>query len=254
MRNIKLILAYDGTAYHGFQKQSGTGLPTIQEILENALAVITQERVCVYASGRTDAGVHSRGQVVNFNSNTKIPVERLPLALNSLLPPDIVVLQAQDVPPEFHARFCAKSKTYCYNIYNDRHMSPFWRMYAYHVPVPLDLEKMREGATLFLGTHDFYGFCAQGTAVKDFVRTIYTSRWEREGPILRYVVQGNGFLWNMVRIMTGTLLEIGKNKREPTEIDGLLLAKERALAGMTLPPHGLCLISVNYETQSSEIS
>lgn len=250
MRNIKLILAYDGTNYHGFQKQSGTGLPTIQEVLENALTVMTQAQVTVYASGRTDAGVHAQAQVANFSSHTKIPAEKLPLAINSLLPPDIVVYRAQDMPPEFHARFDAKKKTYCYTIYNDRHMSPFWRAYAYHVPVPLDLEKMRDGAARFLGTHDFHGFCAQGTAVKDFTRTIFSSRLEQDGPILRYFVQGDGFLWNMVRIMAGTLLEIGKNKREPVEIDGLLLAKERNLSGMTLPPHGLCLLAVEYDEKS----
>jgi tRNA pseudouridine38-40 synthase len=138
MRNIKLIISYDGTAYHGFQIQKGTGLKTIQEALEKALGVLTQETVTINGSGRTDAGVHAKGQVVNFSSNTRIPAERLPYAVNSLLPPDIVVIKADDVPDDFHARLGAKRKTYHYTFYNDRFMDPFWRYYAYHVPVKLN--------------------------------------------------------------------------------------------------------------------
>ncbi|MFZ5754000.1 MAG: tRNA pseudouridine(38-40) synthase TruA, partial [Bacillota bacterium] len=209
MRNIKLVLAYDGTNYHGFQKQNNTRLKTIQGTLEDALRVLTKEEVKVIGSGRTDAGVHAQGQVVNFLSHTTIPPERFPLALNSVLPSDIVVWEAEDVPQEFHARFDAVKKTYRYTIYNDRHLSPFWRYFAYHVPVPLDIERMSVAAREFQGTHDFRGFCAKDTAVKDFVRTIYTCQVEKEGPLVTITVTGDGFLYNMVRIMTGTLIEVG---------------------------------------------
>ncbi|MBZ4654420.1 MAG: tRNA pseudouridine synthase [Peptococcaceae bacterium] len=247
MRNIKLLLAYDGTNYHGFQKQNNTRLKTIQGTLEDALRVLTKEEVKVIGSGRTDAGVHAQGQVVNFLSHTTIPPERFPLALNSVLPSDIVVWKAEDVPQEFHARFDAVKKTYRYTIYNDRHLSPFLRYFAYHVPVPLDIEKMSAGAREFQGTHDFRGFCAKDTAVKDFVRTIYTCRVEKEGPLVIFTVTGDGFLYNMVRIMTGTLIEVGQGKRLPEEIPDLLAAKERKLAGATVPPQGLCLWSVEYK-------
>lgn len=246
MRNIKMVLAYDGTRYHGFQVQNRTGLKTIQEELEKALYMLTGEKTSIYGSGRTDAGVHAKGQVVNFFSSSSIPPERFPLALNSLLPRDIVVWQAADVPPDFHARYSAKKKTYCYTIYNDRHMSPFWRLYAYHVPVQLDVERMRHGAKEFLGEHDFSAFCAKDTTAKDFVRNVYECQIEKEGPLLRIVVAGDGFLYNMVRIMAGTLLELGEHKRLAEEIPDLFKKKERRLSGRTLPPQGLCLCSVEY--------
>lgn len=241
-----MTLAYDGTRYHGFQKQAGTGLPTIQETVEDALSLLCQEKVAIQGSGRTDAGVHALGQVISFQSNCRIPAERFPLALNSVLPGDIRALDCCEAEEGFHARFAAKRKTYCYKIYNDRHLSPFWRYYAYHVPVQLDLEKMRQGAALFCGTHDFRGFCAKDTAVKDYVRTIYRSEVRREGPLISFQVTGNGFLWNMVRIMTGTLVEIGEGKRQPQDIPALLAAGERKLAGLTVPPQGLYLVSVEY--------
>lgn len=246
MRNIRMTLSYDGTAYHGFQVQNRTGLATIQGELEEALKVLTGEKTAVYGSGRTDAGVHARAQVINFFSNTRIPAERFPLAVNSVLPHDIVVMEALDVPPDFHARFCAKRKTYCYIIYNDRHHSPFWRNYSYHVPVDLDIKKMSEGAAHFLGAHDFSAFCAKNTSVEDFVRNVYECRVEKKGPLLCLTVTGDGFLYNMVRIMTGTLLEIGENKRSPDDIPRLLLTGDRTQAGRTVPPHGLCLWSVEY--------
>jgi tRNA pseudouridine38-40 synthase len=246
MRNIKMVLAYDGTHYHGFQVQNRTVLPTIQGELEKAVNTLTGEKATVYGSGRTDAGVHARGQVINFFSNTRIPVERFPLAMNSLLPRDITVWEAEEASADFHARFGAKKKTYRYTIYNDRHLSPFWRHYSYHVPASLDVERIAEGATHFLGAHDFHAFCAKDTAVKDYVRTIYECRVEKKGPLLRLTVTGDGFLYNMVRIMTGTLLEIGEKKREAGSIPELLQAGERRLTGMTVPPQGLCLWSVEY--------
>lgn len=246
MRNIKLVLAYDGTKYHGFQIQNRTELKTIQGMLEKALSILTKEEIAVIGSGRTDAGVHARGQVVNFHSKTQIPTERLPMAVNSLLPADIVVLEAQDVPAGFHARFEAIRKTYCYTIYQGRFMDPFWRCYAYHVPQALDMAEMGKACTMFRGSHDFRGFCARGTAVKDFVRTIYNCSLEKEEKLLKFTVTGNGFLYNMVRIMGGTLLEVGKGKYKAEKIVELLKTGDRTLAGMTLPPQGLCLLSVEY--------
>lgn len=246
MRNIKMAIAYDGTQYHGFQVQNKTGLKTIQDELETAIQKLTGEHVNVYGSGRTDAGVHARGQVVNFFSNTRIPEEKITYAMNSCLPRDIVVWDAKDVSEDFHARFSAKKKTYCYSIYNARHFSPFWRHYSFHVPVKLDLGQMLQGVQRFIGEHDFSAYCAKNTAVTDHIRTIYDFRIEKEQEHLRFIVTGNGFLYNMVRIMTGTILEVGANKRSPEDISIILETKERKSAGMTLPPQGLCLWSVEY--------
>lgn len=241
-----MVLAYDGTNYHGFQVQNRTGLKTIQGELEKALRILTNEQVTVNGSGRTDAGVHAQGQVINFRSSSAIPAERFPLAINSLLPRDIVVWQAQDAAEDFHARYSAKKKTYCYTIYNTRYSSPFWRYYALHVPVYLDLDAMKRGAEIFLGTHDFSAFCAKDSAVADHIRTVYECSIQQEGPLVRLFVTGNGFLYNMVRIMMGTLLEIGQDKQKPEDLRQILAGGERKDAGMTLPPKGLCLCSVEY--------
>lgn len=246
MRNIKMTVAYDGTLYHGFQRQEGTGLSTIQESLEQALSILAQEKIIVEGSGRTDAGVHAMGQVISFQTKSKITAKRFPLAANTLLPRDIRVLSCEDVEPDFHARFAAKKKTYCYKLYNERHMWPFWRLYAFHVPVKLDVASMQEAARLFEGTHDFQGFCAKGTKVKNFTRTIFDCQVKQEEAMITMEVTGNGFLWNMVRVMMGTLLEVGKGKRAAQDITLLLDAGERTLAGMTVPPHGLYLVAVEY--------
>lgn len=241
-----MVVAYDGIRYHGFQAQNRTGLKTVQGELEQALETLTGEEISIIGSGRTDAGVHAWGQVVNFRSGTRIPEEKVPFALNSILPRDITVREAEDVPEDFHARYSAKKKTYCYTVYNDRHMSPFWRQYAWHVPVGLDAGNMRAAAAEFIGEHDFTAFCANNTEDGNYVRRIYAFTVETQGPLVRFTVTGSGFLWNMVRIMTGTLLEVGKGKRSPEDITALLLAKERRRAGMTLPPQGLCLQEVIY--------
>jgi tRNA pseudouridine38-40 synthase len=246
MRNIKMSIAYEGTHYHGFQIQNRTELKTVQGELEKALNILTGEKINVYGSGRTDAGVHALGQVINFNTISRIPEEKFALAINSVLPRDIVVWQAVEASPEFHARFWAKKKTYCYTIYNDRHFSPFWRHYAFHVPMELDFENLLLGAKCFIGEHDFSAFSANNTLIKDRVRTIYDLRVEKEGPLIKFVVTGNGFLYNMVRIMAGTLLEIGERKRDPEDIAAIIASKDRRAAGMTLPPQGLCLHSVIY--------
>ncbi|MDD4145740.1 MAG: tRNA pseudouridine(38-40) synthase TruA [Clostridia bacterium] len=247
MRNLKLVLAYDGTKYHGFQIQKGTGLPTIQGTLQKALRLLTKEEIIVAGSGRTDAGVHARGQVVNFRTKANLPIERVPLALNVLLPPDIVVLEAEEVPLDFHASFNALRKTYCYTFYNNRIGDPFWRYYAYHVYVPLQITEMQKACALFLGEHDFKGFCSRDTVKKDLRRTIYACEIEKTEKIVRFTTTGDGFLYNMVRIMAGTLLEIGKGKRQAEDVASLLQSGRRKLAGATLPPQGLCLLSVEYD-------
>lgn len=247
MRYLKLVLAYDGTKYHGFQIQKGTGLPTIQGTLEKALSMLIREDVKIIGAGRTDAGVHAKGQVVNFSCNSAIPVERFSLALNSLLPEDIVVLKAEEVNADFHACFSAHRKTYCYTYYNSPNRNPFWRFYSFQVPVNLHIIEMKKACGLFIGEHDFRAFCASGSSAKSFTRTIYNCFIEKEEEILRFTVTGNGFLYNMVRIMAGTLLEIGQGKRKAEDVLLLLQNGERKCAGMTLPPQGLYLLSVGYE-------
>lgn len=247
MRNIKLTLAYDGTNYHGFQEQRGSGLPTIQEVLEKVLQKFTGRRVVIYGAGRTDAGVHALGQVVNFDaSGWPIPTDRIPLALNGALPDDIVVREAAEVPEGFHARFSAISKTYCYQIYNRRIPDPFYARYSYFEPRELSLSSMQEAAGYLLGQHDFAAFRAQGTPIKSTVRTIYQLTVERSASLIRITVKGDGFLYNMVRIIAGTLLQVGLGKYPPQTLAGILASGQRSLAGPTLPPQGLFLVQVEY--------
>lgn len=245
-RNIVLTVAYDGTDFFGFQKQAGSGLPTIQESLEDALFRLTGEGLTVEGSGRTDTGVHAWGQVVHFFSESTIPPGRWAPAMIPYLPDSIVVRAGREAPPDFHARFSAKEKTYIYQFYQGVTPSPFYRRYAYHVPYRLDLPAMREAASYFEGTHDFRAFCAAGTKAKSFVREIYGCRLDEEKPLLTLTVRGNGFLWHMVRIIAGTLLEVGAGKRRPEDIPVLLGLGDRALTGVTLPPQGLILYSVDY--------
>ncbi len=247
MKNIKLTVAYDGTNYHGFQEQRGTGLATIQEVLESTLGKIAKTPVQIIGAGRTDAGVHAQGQVVNFRSERwPVPTEKIHLAMNTLLPEDIKVLKAEDVPPDFHSRFSATAKTYRYSIYHHRVMSPLHRLYCYHEPRLLDIEAMKEGAKYLLGTHDFKCFQAQGTPVKDTVRTLYRAEIIEAPPVIHLYLRGNGFLYNMVRIITGTLLEIGMGKIKPEEIGQIIASRDRTQAGTTVPPQGLCLMDVEY--------
>lgn len=247
MRNIKLTIAYDGTNYHGFQEQRGTGLCTIQETLEQCLTRLAGERIQVVGAGRTDAGVHARGQVINFrNANWPIPIERIHLALNGILPDDIVVLSAEEVLEEFHSRHSAKTKTYSYCILNDRIPSPFYRLYSYFMPVPLNIKAMEQAAAHLLGRHDFKCFQASGATVKSTVRTLYQADILKDGPLVKLVFTGDGFLYNMVRIMVGTIVQAGTGKIEPTQVIEILQACNRFKAGPTFPPQGLCMERVVY--------
>jgi len=247
LRNIKLTVAYDGTNYHGFQEQRGTGLLTIQEVIEHALGRLAGRRVQVIGAGRTDSGVHAQGQVVNFDAEGwPIPAERLALAINGVLPADIVITDAREVGLDFHARKSAKAKTYIYSLWNNRVPSPFDRLYSSFLPVPLNDEAMSAACAYLKGTHDFKCFQAAGATVKTSVRTLYRAEVIRKGCLVRFIFKGDGFLYNMVRIMTGTLLQVGMGKINSDSIQAVLDSRQRSQAGPTMPPHGLCLECVEY--------
>ena len=249
-KNICLTVAYDGTDFFGFQSQRGSGLPTIQETLENALEKLTGAPVQICGSGRTDAGVHAWGQVVNFYTASTIPPDRYPMALLPYLPDSIAIREGKAVPPGFHARFGAKNKTYHYQFYCGRVMSPFYRRFACHVPYAIDVEAMNQAASYLTGSHDFRGFCAAATPKENFVREIYECVVEADHPeepcLVTLKIQGNGFLWNMVRIIAGTLLEVGIGKRRPQDMPALLGLGDRRKTGKTLGPQGLFLYEVTY--------
>ncbi|MEW6662783.1 MAG: tRNA pseudouridine(38-40) synthase TruA [Bacillota bacterium] len=246
LRNIKLTLAYDGTAYHGWQVQSQHHEPTVQGSVEKALAVLTKEEVRIAGAGRTDAGVHALGQVASFLTRARIPIERFPAAINSVLPGDIVVTDAQEMPPDFHARFSARGKSYRYLIDNRLYPDPFWRNFALHHPYPLDVRAMEKAAEQFIGKYDWRGFCASGSGRTDFIRTVVESQIRLEDSRIVFEVTGDGFLYNMVRIMVGTLLLVGRGKIRPDSVRDIILSQERSNAGPTAPSHGLYLVKVIY--------
>lgn len=245
MRNIKVIIEYDGTNYHGFQRQTDD-LPTIQQVLEDKLAVLLKHPVTVIGAGRTDAGVHARGQVINFRTDCSIPIERIVLAMNSVLPDNIVARAAEEADQEFHAQFSAKSKRYRYDIYNARIPSAFDRLYSYYVPQPLNIEEMRRAAAHIVGTHDFTAFRAAGSVARTSVRTVYHLDIDFKPPHIYLTVEANGFLYNMVRIITGTLIYVGKGKLTPEQVQVFVESGQREEAGPTVPPQGLCLMEVKY--------
>ena len=243
MRNLKLTIQYDGTKYCGWQKQPNS--PGIQGTIEYAIYEITKEKVNITGSGRTDAGVHALGQVANFKTNSIIPVNRIPDAINAKLPKDISIVDCQEVEENFHSRFSAKGKIYRYLIYNRPYRSPLYKDTSYHVKYELDIEKMREEAKSLIGTHDFKGFMSSGSAVKDTVRTIYDITIKKSEDLIVLEVEGNGFLYNMVRIIVGTLVDIGRG-RINTSMEGIIDSKDRGMCGHTAPAHGLFLKKVNY--------
>jgi len=251
MRNIKLTIEYDGTGYHGWQRQENA--LSVQEVLEKALSKLTGSEVVLTSSGRTDTGVHALGQVANFFTQSTIPAERISLAVNNLLPDDIVVKKSEEVPPDFHSRFSATGKKYRYLIYNSRIPSAFMRNRAYHVYEALDLEAMKKASQYFLGEHDFAGFMASGSSVKTTVRTIYDVSLEKSGDLIEFQITGSGFLYNMVRIIAGTLVEVGKGKIRPDDIKGILESRDRTLAGITAPAHGLYLVEVYYGSMTEKL-
>lgn len=247
MRNIRIVIEYDGTSYHGFQDQAREDYPTIQSVLEKAIERVLGERIRLTGAGRTDAGVHAIGQVANFKTSARIPIDKVPVALNTRLPRDIVVRAADVVPPLFHARIWAKRKTYRYTWYTRQAPSPFWHRYAEHVPQGLNIELMEQAVRDYEGEHDFSAFKSANSSAKTSVRHIYKAEIKTEGPAVFFDVEGSGFLYNMVRIMAGTLLEIGLERRRPESIGEALLSGERTQAGQTAPAQGLALLVVTYD-------
>lgn len=245
MRNIKLILAYDGTAYHGFQRQANA--MTIQQLVEERLAKIFGHELKLTGSARTDTGVHAYGQVVNFFSHGTIPTERIPLATKGLLPPDIVVVSASEESTEFHSRCAAKGKVYRYRLLNTRLANPFERNYAWHFPASLEPKIMHEAAQIVVGTHDFSAFRAAGGAPISPVRTIMSAACREAGnAILELEFYGNGFLYHMVRNLVGTLVEVGQGRMSLEGFSTVLASRDRKAAGITAPPQGLYLMEVKY--------
>ena len=249
-KTYRLTVQYDGTRYLGWQKLGAPGSEefgrTIQGKLENILAKMTGEPVEVSGSGRTDAGVHARGQVASFRSSfAASPAEYLAY-LSRYLPEDIAVTAVEEAPERFHARLNAKAKTYRYTIRNSAVPDPFRQRFEYRYEGALDAAAMREAAQLFCGTHDFRAFCSSRRTKKSTVRTLYSLDVETDGSRIDLVFRGNGFLYNMVRILTGTLIEVGRGERRPEDIPALFEAGVRASAGFTAPAKGLTLESVEY--------
>ncbi len=244
-RNIKLTLEYDGTGLAGWQRQADQ--PTVQGLLEEALARLTNEKVTVFGAGRTDAGVHAKGQVANFGTAARLSLTDIQRGGNALLPQAVAILSAEEVPADFHARYSAKGKVYDYDLYLNRVRSPLRRNQAWHIPVSLDLDSMAEALGCLIGEHDFAGFQSTGTPVKTTVRRIDSAFLARHsGGLVRITLSGNGFLRHMVRAVVGTLVEVGRGKITPDGFTEILKAADRARAGATAPAHGLCLREVLY--------
>ncbi len=244
MKNIMIEIEYDGTNYSGWQIQPNS--TTIQEQIMKALKKLTGKEIILHGAGRTDAGVHAYGQVASFMLEMNIPVERIPLALNSNLPEDITIVNARQVPMDFHARYNAIGKRYIYHIYENRYRSSLLRNYSYHVRYDLDHNKMREGAKILMGTHDFRGFMSKGSSIENTIRTIHKLDLISKDNSLYIHIEGDGFLYNMVRIITGTLVKIGAGNMPVDQIKKVLESGDRTLAGPKAPPEGLFLDKVFY--------
>lgn len=250
-RNFKLVLEYDGSGYHGWQRQEG--VLTIQEVLESRIEMMLGGPIRVRGSGRTDAGVHARRQVVNFYARTRLEPREIQKGLNSLLPPDIVVLETEQVPDGFHARFSAVSKTYEYWILNRETRSAIERNRAWHIRRPLSASPMEACLRRLIGTHDFAAFMAAGSSVKSTERTLYRAEVNRPDPERWvFLFEADGFLRHMVRNLVGTLVEVGGGKLSPEDFSQILESRDRRRAGMTAPAHGLFLVDVAYDTGATK--
>lgn len=241
---VKLTVAYDGTAYHGFQVQPEA--PTIEGELNRCLSRLLQEEIQVIGASRTDSGVHALCNVAVFDTNTRIPAEKISYALNQRLPEDIRVQSSEEVAADFHPRHCASRKTYEYRILSREFPLPTRRLYAHFTYVPLDVDKMKQAAAFLIGEHDFKSFCSASAVVESTVRTIYDLTVEKEEDEIRIRVCGNGFLYNMVRIIAGTLIEVGRGNMEPENMKEILALRDRKAAGPTAPACGLTLIKYEY--------
>ncbi len=243
----QLIIAYDGTPFGGWQAQKNS--VAIQSLIEKAISTVLREQVSLTGSGRTDAGVHAQGQSAHFETTMSFDIKRLLLSLNALLPEQIRLLSVQQVSDDFHARYHATGKIYHYRLHLDKTPDPFKRLYSWHIPYQLNLDLLHQSAALFLGTHDFKSFANEaheGSAAKDAVRTLKRLDIVKEPGGMRLEFEGDGFLYKMVRNLTGTLIDIARGKRQIEEIPEMLMAKDRRRAGTTAPAHGLCLMQVFY--------
>lgn len=245
MRNIKLTIEYDGKDYNGWQKQPNK--LNIQGEIERAIENITKEKVELIASGRTDAGVHAIGQVANFKTNSNIPIEKIPLAINSQVKDSIRIQKAEEVDERFHSRYNCKRKTYRYIIDNSEYGSAIYRNISYHISMKLNVDEMKKAIKYFEGEHDFKAFKSSGTSSKSSVRKIYNANIVTEGTNIGIDLTGNGFLYNMVRIIVGTLVDVGLGKIKAEDIPKIIDSKDRTKAGKTLPARGLMLIKVEYD-------
>lgn len=243
-RRVKLIVSYDGTNYCGWQIQIN-GI-TVEEILNRELSRLLNEDIAVIGASRTDSGVHALGNVAVFDTYSKIPPEKMCFALNQRLPQDIRIQESCEVSPDFHPRFCASIKTYEYKILNRRFDIPTLRLYTHFVYMPLDVEKMREAAAYIVGEHDFKSFCSARTQITNTVRTIYALDIEKKDDIISIKISGNGFLYNMVRIIVGTLMKVGLGIYPPEHVEEILEACDRNAAGPKAPAKGLTLIGIEY--------
>src|SRR5271167_3948308 len=250
MRNLKIVLAYDGSEFSGWQVQPDAA--TIQGTLSSAIGRVTGEKVLPQGSGRTDAGVHALAQVVTFVTESSVPAANFVKALNDILPPTVRVLEVEEASPDFHARKSARGKTYRYRIYRAAICPPFLARYVWHYPYPLDEPAMVQAAALVEGEHDFTSFAAvdpererEGAPVSN-IRRIFSSNWERQGDEFLYTVKGSGFLHHMVRNLVGTFILVGKGTLQPEDVTRILEARNRSAAGATAPASGLYLVGVEY--------
>lgn len=244
MRNIKLILEYDGTNYAGWQRQNNA--VTLQQKVEEAIEELTREKINVIGSSRTDSGVHAKGFVLNFNTECSIPDKSFREALNSKLPRDIVAVDSTEVPLSFHARYSSIGKKYSYTILNTPQPAAIGRQYVYHYKRPLDFYKMSEACKYYVGEHDYAAFRTVGSSVKTSIRNVKSAVLKMENNKILFTVEADGFLYNMVRIMVGTLIDVGINKITPENIREIIQSKDRNRAGKTAPASGLCLEEVYY--------
>ena len=242
---VVVKIAYDGTNYHGFQIQDD--VPTVFGVFQDALLKILGHPTDIKGCSRTDSGVHAKCFVLSFNTDKELNLSRFPLAMNANLPLDIRVLSAEKAPDGFHARYDAKGKEYTYYILNSHVDNPFYNKYYYKVAAPLDVDKMNEAAQYYVGLHDFRSFMARKSKIEDCHRTVYSAKVERIGDMITYKVSADGYLYNMVRIMVGTLINVGKGIYPPEKVKDIILSENRSEAGPTVPPQGLFLTDVFYD-------
>ena len=242
MKRVMLTVAYDGTNYHGWQLQDGQ--VTIESELNSALSRITGEDIKVSGASRTDAGVHAKGNLCVFDTEARMPGEKFSYALNTCLNEDIRVVDSVEVADDFHPRFTKTEKTYCYRIYNSKFANPLYRLYSHHSYIPLNIDLMNKGAEFLIGEHDFKSFSSVHASVKTTVRQITGAEIKRSGELIEINIKGYGFLYNMVRIISGSLMEVGSGKYPPERIGEILAARDRAAAGPTAPAKGLTLENI----------